>query len=874
VATVNADCLPENAVLAFIGGTLPPDERTAAENHIAVCSACADLLTWAAADHGTGTVRLPGHEGRPFIGALQPGGRVGRYVVLGAVGRGGMGEVYAAYHPDLDRRIAVKVVYGAGGPTDHRRVRLLREARAIARLSHPNVITVHDAGTFGDGVFIAMELIEGWTIDQWLRTEPRTWQRVLDVFVAAGRGLAAAHAAGVVHRDFKPQNVMVAKDGAVRVMDFGLARLASEDARDAVSADGDDASLPPVETLTKTGAVVGTPAYMSPEQFRREKPDALSDEFSFCVALHEALFGSRPIAARTDGLDDPMNDAPGPSATSTPGWLRAVVRRGAAPDRAQRYPSMAALLAALERGRTRTRRRASVVAAALAALVFTAGGWRLAHGNRFACAVPGDRIAAAWASDAADARRQSIHRAFTASGRATAETSWERTARVLDQYLVAWRAMYMQACEATHLRGEQSAEVLDLRMSCLNDNLDQVRSLGDALATADASAVSHAVMAAQDLTPVSRCADIALLKSAVPLPKDDRTLREVLRLRGALREVQTMVDIGDFAGVLKRTQALRPEVEATGYKPLLGELLNYLVIASAGIDADPSESEATLREAILLTEASRDDVSTARIASYLSYVAGYRLGHVKDAEFWTKFGHAILDRAGGDQTRLRSWLDGSLGGALARSGDFEGARKLMEQALLLREKSVGKEHADYATGLGDLAYVLARGGHPEEALAAATEGIDVFLKYGDPDALNLGLTYANQGEAYFALRKYADADTAFQNALQNLIKNVGRVHSETAFALHGLGEVRLVQGEPERAVHFFEDALTARKLPDTDPALVAESEFGLARALWESGRDRKKARSLATTALKTFRDERRRREQDAIETWLAHLTRS
>ncbi len=175
-------------------------------------------------------MRLPGREGQPFLGQLLPGARVGRYQVLRAVGRGGMGEVYAAYHPDLDRRIALKVVQGLGSGTGEQRMRLLREARAIARLSHPNVVTVYDAGTFGDRVFIAMELISGRTIDRWLRDEPRTWQQILDVFVAAGRGLAAAHAAGIVHRDFKPQNVMIANDGGVRVMDFGLARLPREDA--------------------------------------------------------------------------------------------------------------------------------------------------------------------------------------------------------------------------------------------------------------------------------------------------------------------------------------------------------------------------------------------------------------------------------------------------------------------------------------------------------------------------------------------------------------------------------------------------------------------------------------------------------------------
>ena len=227
---------------------------------------------------------------------------------------------------------------------------------------------------------------------------------------------------------------------------------------------------------------------MSPEQFRREATDARSDQFSFCVALHEALFGTRPAAARAEANNataETVQDCR--REPSVPGWLRNIVLRGASVDREQRYRSMDELLAALERGRTRLRRRVSVIAVGFAALVVSAGGWRIAHGNRVACAVPKERVAAAWAAnDAADPRRQSIHRAFAASGRATAETSWQRLSKVLDEYMSAWSAMYLQTCEATHVRGEQSAEVLDLRMSCLNDNLDQVRALTDALATADA----------------------------------------------------------------------------------------------------------------------------------------------------------------------------------------------------------------------------------------------------------------------------------------------------------------------------------------------------------------------------------------------------
>ena len=261
---------------AFLDGTLPHAVRARVTNHIASCSACGELTIRAAADVASNS-RPPGSEGRPFVGQLTPGSRVDRYQVLGAIGRGGMSEVYAAYHPDLDRRIALKVVNESGADAPEQRARLLREARAIARLSHPNVVAVYDAGTVGDRVYIAMEFVAGETVDAWLKSETRGWREILGVFLAAGCGLAAAHAAGVVHRDFKPQNVMIGRDGSVRVMDFGLARLA-EEPLDAASAIGsDDARRARPATVTKTGAVVGTLAYMAPEQFARGPVDARAD---------------------------------------------------------------------------------------------------------------------------------------------------------------------------------------------------------------------------------------------------------------------------------------------------------------------------------------------------------------------------------------------------------------------------------------------------------------------------------------------------------------------------------------------------------------------------------------------------------------------
>ena len=267
--------------------------------------------------------------------------RIGRYRVEGRLGSGAMGVVYSAVDERLGRRLAIKLLHEsfAGDPTG--RARLLREAQAMARLRHENVVLIYDVGTHGDGdeqVFIAMELVEGRTLDRWLREAPRRWDDVLARFLQAGRALAAAHRAGVLHRDFKPENVLVDAAGRVRVLDFGLARAL------AGPAEGDPAdSLS--EPLTRTGSILGTPAYMAPEQLRGEQTDARADQFSFCVALYEALYGERPFGSVPRFA--PVEITHVPKDSKVPTRVRRALLRGLADTPEERHADMDALLAAL-----------------------------------------------------------------------------------------------------------------------------------------------------------------------------------------------------------------------------------------------------------------------------------------------------------------------------------------------------------------------------------------------------------------------------------------------------------------------------------------------------------------------------------------------
>jgi Tol biopolymer transport system component len=303
--------------------------------------------------------------GEPAV--LAPGSSIGRYVVSGELGRGGMGVVVAARDPDLQRTVAIKLVRPRGARvSDEMRQRLLREGQAIAQLSHPNVVQIHDVGVHGAEVFIAMEHVEGATLTRWLAA-PRTRAAILDVFAQAGRGLAAAHAKGIVHRDFKPDNVRVGDDGRVRVLDFGLARGAG--AAELATA-GDGAAL--TETMTGHGAILGTPAYMAPEQFRGDRAGELADQFAFAVALHEALCGERPFTGATlDALGAAViagRRRPMPRAAKVPAWLERAIARALAPEPADRYPSIAAMLAAIARDPVAARRRWVVAGAAIAAI--------------------------------------------------------------------------------------------------------------------------------------------------------------------------------------------------------------------------------------------------------------------------------------------------------------------------------------------------------------------------------------------------------------------------------------------------------------------------------------------------------------------------
>lgn len=367
-------CPDSDRLTGFIDDTLAADDRAPIEDHLDTCEDCRSLVALLARaataeqEHERASFTAitlepagAGLEATVPAGALDsgptpilPGGtKVGRYVIAESLGMGGMGIVYAARDPELHREVAIKIMrpeLARAHPDATRRI--IREARAMAKLSHPNVVSVYDVGNLGDQVFIAMERVTGTNLREWLRASARSPAQILEVFIEAGRGLDAAHDAGIVHRDFKPDNVLVGADGRARVTDFGLAQEAGE---------ADAAER----------AIAGTPAYMAAEAHTAGNIDARSDQFSFAVALYEALYGSRPFAATTrEALADAVVHGriePPPPRSSVPASLRRILVRALAPTPGDRFATMHELLKAL--GRDRGRRPRQIASVALVGLV-------------------------------------------------------------------------------------------------------------------------------------------------------------------------------------------------------------------------------------------------------------------------------------------------------------------------------------------------------------------------------------------------------------------------------------------------------------------------------------------------------------------------
>jgi eukaryotic-like serine/threonine-protein kinase len=781
---------------------------------------------------------------------LNRGQTVGRFVVLGLLGRGGMGEVYGAYDPELDRKVAVKLVRPRVSRSRDDRGRLLREAQAIAKLSHPNVVVIYDVGTVDERVFIAMEFVEGKTLGAWLREAPRSRSQILERFFLAGRGLVAAHKVGLVHRDFKPDNVMVGADGQVRVMDFGLARqvLADEEPLpvDVISS----TSGRYLQTkVTQTGVLLGSPAYMAPEQFLGTKTDGRTDQFSFCVALYEALYGERPFAGETvlalqvNVLEGSVR--PAPARSGVPSWIRRVLLRGLATDPGARYPSMQALLSALANDPARRTRKWLLIASMPVALVAVAGlTRRLSAEHRRICAEGGASFAGIWEPGPGEtARKAAIHRAFAQSGKSYAEQAYAGVTRLMDQYVSRWTGMYQDACEATNLRGEQSAEVLDLRMDCLHDRLGNVRTLSDVFAAADGQVVENAVSAAAALPSLDRCADVRLLRAVIKPPEDPATRKRVEDLRGELARLTALRDSGKCTRALSKADGLIEEVRAVGYKPLVADTL----YAAGQIDCgDTAKMLSRLKEARAAASASRYDDLAAEAAALIPPLAVNRLNQVAVAREWLMVAQGDVARVG-RETFADALLAQSEGMLALTDRDFGRALSAADRSIAVARRLLGADDPwtiQLEANKGDWEESAGRLNDAFQTDAAAIAHFERVLGRDHP---RVAMTANNQGEVLNLLGRYREAELSYRRAAR-IWRESGADPVFMGWALTGLGRALLGQALFGAAIAPLDEALKIRLQKQAPPAQLAETRFALARALWSDPAQQPRALALATAA--------------------------
>jgi tetratricopeptide (TPR) repeat protein len=790
-----------------------------------------------------------------------------------------MGEVYAAYDPELDRKVALKILHAVRDRADERnRSRLLREAKAIAKLRHPNVIVVHDAGSIGGRVFLTMEYVDGQTLAAWLAERPRSWREIVEVFGAAARGLGAAHAAGIAHRDFKPQNVMVDSGGGVRVTDFGLAREIGAP-ESAVTTPADSSDVEPsgiameahVLPLTRTGELIGTPLYMSPEGFKTRRTDARSDQFSFCVALYRALYGSHPFA------DNDLRDLvaavtagrvlPAPPKSAVPVWLRRALVRGLSVDPAARWPSMEALTTALLRDPARHRRRWLAGGALAAAVVVAIAAARRPAAGESICRRGPERLVGVWEPDGrgtgTPTRRAATRAAFIATGVADAAGIWTRAAATLDRYTDGWLRMYQETCTATHERGEQSVEALDLRMACLNERLGRVKGLTDVFAEANATVVESAAAATGALPTLDRCADVALLRAVVPPPEDPAARARVDGLRRDLARLAALQDSGRCDITRTAGKALIADAERVGYLPLQAEIL-FAFSRSPCLAFD--ENLENCRKAALAALSSHHEEVAIQAASCVAITRVEMKSDIGLARDWIDLATALTQRLTGSHPMLEALRLVALARVDEKEGNTAGALDAMERASALIEKTQGTDSSNYAKSLNAFGVVLFDLGRFEDAARNYERAADVALKVGGPNNPTASLCLVNAGEALNALGRYPDAQAAVERAL-DIHRRVGTSPYLKAYALTILGQATIAQSRPREAADELQEALDL--FGDDSTVYPDTARFTLARALWSSPKDRPRALALARQARKGFEQfVDRNAEVAQVDAWL------
>jgi tetratricopeptide (TPR) repeat protein len=542
-----------------------------------------------------------------------------------------------------------------------------------------------------------------------------------------------------------------------------------------------------------------------------------------------------------------------------PGWIRKIVLRGLRPHADDRWPAMEDLLAALGKNPADARKKWVVAVGAPLVVLGMAVGIRQSLANREPpCSGGPAKLAGIWElnvpGEPESPRQAQIHRAFLASGKGYATDVYATVSDALSRYARSWAGMRKEACEATEIRKEQSAEVLDLRMECLDDRLGGLRALTDVFADATGDVVENAVNASNALGALDRCADVPLLRSIVRPPEDAATRVKVDALRTQLAHLKARFDAGKWRDGIDHMPPLLAEIRALGFQPLLAEALAlHGFMLSKSRDKGVNEAEQVLVESFRVADASRHDEVRAEDATNLVFLVGVQLGRFKDAREWAETADSVMRRMGGHQL-LQAWLLNDLGCVYEAEGDGQAAVPKLRDALSLKERVLGKTHPDVGVSEGNLGLALQALGRSDEALAHVERALAILSKgvgTGHPDVAN---ELNNRGDILNGMGRFREARESYEQARVILERELDANDPNLGYTLTGIGISYLGEGKPTNALLPLEKALQIREAEETDPTKIAETQFALARALWSMNRDRPRARVLAERARAGYSD--------------------
>ncbi|MEN8162795.1 MAG: serine/threonine-protein kinase [Acidobacteriota bacterium] len=760
------------------------------------------LQTGGAMGRGLGQSALLEEDNGLEIGQL-----IGNVRILDKIGKGGMGEVYLGVDERLDRQVAVKALRPDGRLTESMRVRFLREAKILSRLDHSGICRLYDFVDSGGSPCLLLEYLDGRSLGELVGALNEN--AILDIGIQVAEALAAAHREGVIHRDLKPDNIMLMADGTIKILDFGIGRLIEDI--------GPEPGLPAAparpkihsgDTPTIQGAIIGTPRYMSPEQALGEPVTPATDVFSLGIVLFILLEGRSPYPTEDPAAllaMIPSAEIGGLQAASPA--LRAFIMGLLNKDPMERPTAgeTAAGLKRIQEAPQRKRRRLWTLAAGLIGVAALAGaliGGRILGEGRYRCRGFEQHLEGIWDAEV----QETMESSYRSIGK---EFTWGLLQPVFEDYAHQWLTLREGVCESTWILGEQTPELLDLEIECLDQNLQSMASLLAVLAGDPGATVDRAVQGAMALPSMEICLNADLIRSRVAVPGDPEAQRRVEEARKGVTDARALYDTGEYQRAWDALEPLDATIQSIEYKPLsaFNNYVRGLVFEKLG---EIRQAEGALKNALLEAEAGRDDRLAAQAWIRLVWIRGVIMTDMEKTEETIEFTAAALGRLGDDP---------ELEGALANhksvlkyiGGDMQGALDLCSEALRLRKQAFGDSHPKVASTLQNCANDLAEVGDLEGALELANESLEMRRTLLGPAHPSVYISLEGIADILNSLGRNEEAHLLGQKAIAIVEETYPPDHPEVGVVKSNLSARAKKNGEYEEARRLAQEGFVILK---------------------------------------------------------------